>query len=472
MPLETFEYFLRLPFDIRREIYMLATPPRVVHVKELNDKEQFDVRFNKRINLRVSPDLAYFAPNWRCEIPGPAKQRTLESVGVTSKYKPYQPWEPSPSTPEIPLHWLQDQPMVAAQIMRENYLYSETPVPSLLHMSYESRMVLVRWGYTLAFATRRCAGGTWFNFDRDVLFVSKPSRDDYEDDGLLTESPWRILGQFHSNDLKRVRTLALGDSAPTLFPWTRYAYYDILVSTIQLFPELRELQIVQWEQEALFRWRNFGSNVTSKHPWYIDQGSDIAGELYSLPVEDIDALIKLISFKDGRRDDVPAAGVMGEKLKEHTKRTDIKLGFFEYQEQFLEQKLKEESDKMRNRSKREEPGLSTFSWQVPRIKAVHVIPPSMAILVKEERQIAWEKFLKMKQNWQSTGHRLAQSFYTPEEVTNPWYNEDGTMDDDWDLGPFSELHMYGDGLNIVHRRAREWWAENGSISPPSNEALF
>ncbi|KAL4942141.1 hypothetical protein BDV06DRAFT_193010 [Aspergillus oleicola] len=34
MALNSFHLFSTLPFDLRREIYMFATPPRVMHIKE------------------------------------------------------------------------------------------------------------------------------------------------------------------------------------------------------------------------------------------------------------------------------------------------------------------------------------------------------------------------------------------------------------------------------------------------------
>ncbi|KAL4883257.1 hypothetical protein BJY04DRAFT_29050 [Aspergillus karnatakaensis] len=473
MTSDTFTCFHRLPFDLRREIYMLATPPRVVHVQEHVDMEGSKEEIRTKINWTLSPDLAYFAPNWRQAVPGKSKQRTLESVGVTSSLGGrYQAWQPSASTPEIPMTWLQDNPRVMMQIMRKNHLYSETPIPPLLHTCYEARSVLVRWGYMLAFATRRGGPGTWFHFDRDVLFVTKDRREDLPDDDLLTTSPWRILGQFHSRDLKKVRTLALGDSAPTLFPWKSYPYYDLLAITIQLFPDLRELQIVQWEEEELFKWRNFGKNAAAKHPWYTDQGTDVAGELYSLPVEEIDALFGMLSHHDGHRSDVPAAGVMGEMIRTHKQRTDTKLGFFEYQQNIMEEKLGEESSKLRRASREGEPGLSTFSWKIPRVKAVHIIPPSMATLIKEERQLAWQKLLKLKNNRKSREHSPAELISSRLPALYPWLDEDEEPDTDWHLGPFSEIHQYNYGRDVIYSRAKSWWAENGSIPEPSTEALF
>ncbi|KAL4800932.1 hypothetical protein BDV19DRAFT_352366 [Aspergillus venezuelensis] len=120
MTLESFHSFCTLPFDIRREIYMFATPPRVVHIREdAQDPEEFQKHFKQRVDHRLNPDLAHFAPDWRRQIPGPAKQRTLESCGITSsRGGPHQPWEPSPSTPEIPPTWLQDEPVIAEQILR------------------------------------------------------------------------------------------------------------------------------------------------------------------------------------------------------------------------------------------------------------------------------------------------------------------------------------------------------------------
>ncbi|KAL4912413.1 hypothetical protein BDW62DRAFT_194701 [Aspergillus aurantiobrunneus] len=455
---------------------MLATPPRVVRVQEDTMDEEFEEKFAQKLNLNLNPDLTYFAPNWRRKIPGLIKQRTLESFGVTSsRGGPHQPWEPSASTPEIPLNWLQDQPKVAWQIMRENSLYSDAPIPPLLHSWSEARMVLMRWGYTLAFETRTTGPRTWFHFDRDVLFVDRGARGRFQnEEDLLTACPWMILGQFHSKDLKRVRRVALGTSGAFLFPWKHYDSYPSLALTIRLFPDLRELQIVQWWEEDLFLWRNFGKGGSVRHPWYSDPGIHaLAGELYSLPVEEIDALLPLLSYLDGIRSDMPASGVLGEMVKSHKQRFDANgPGFFEYQQQRLEQRLAEQRDKLQRFSQETEPDLSVFSWKIPRVKAVHILPPSMAVLLQQERQVAWEKFLKMKQNWQAAAAGCTQMDLSQgraallSSVTNLESEDDHICD------PYSEINLYGNASDITYRNARQWWATEGMIPAPSSGALF
>ncbi|KAL4788009.1 hypothetical protein BJX76DRAFT_353564 [Aspergillus varians] len=469
MALKTFHLFCNLPFDLRREIYMMATPPRVVHIQEdAQDEEEFKEQFQRRIKIRLNSDLAYFAPNWRGGLPGPIKQRTLEEFGVTSsRGGPDQPWEPSASTPEIPLRWLQDQPRIASQIMRENSLYSVAPIPPLLHSWCEARLVLMRWGYTLAFETRTKGPRTWFHFDRDVLFIERSSTDEYD---VLTESRYTILGQFHSKDLKRVRTLALGASGGFLYPWKRYNSYESLMLTIRLFPDLRELQIVQWEENDLYRWRNFGKSGSAQHPW-CTAVDDLVGELYSLPVEEIDGLLSLLSYVDGIRSHLSAAGVLGESLRFYRQRTDTNgLGFFEYQQQQLEERLTE----LREKTLQEmELGLSTFSWRIPRVTAVHIIPPSMATQLQQERQVAWEMFTKMKQKWSAMAHKERAPPLHPEALVS-WTDLD--VDDvhmhDVHLGPYSEIDRYGNALDVAYRYAKQWWAEEGMIAAPSSEVLF
>ncbi|RDW78809.1 2EXR domain-containing protein [Aspergillus mulundensis] len=482
----TFHAFGLLPPEIRREIYMLATPPRVVHIQEEAQSEQsFEEQFRQRLDIRVHPDLVHFAPIWRRSIPGPVSQPTLESFGVTSsRGGPHQPWQSTRSTPEIPLRWLHDYPWVAYQIMRDNRLYSLTPVPPFLHVCRESRMVLMRWGYSLAFETRTNGPGTWFNFDRDVLFVD-------QDGGgfdILTGCPWTILGQFHSKDLKRIRKLALGASGGFLFPWELHDSCPTLALAIRLFPNLKELQIVQWEENNLWPWRNFGQSGPAQHPWCTGTGiKDMEGELCSLPVEEIDALIPLLSYTDGIRTDMPASGVLGEMLKCHKlkQQTDMEpvhgtgisspassLGFFEHQQQHLEQRLSTHRDKLAQYHQRFEPGLETFTWQIPRVQAVHIIPPSMAACLQHERQLAWEKFQKMKQNWRAQRTKTAlPPLHLHSMVSYPWTAShlDDLDEDLYDIhfGPY-----YGDASDVLYQHARQWWAEEGMVSAPSSEAFF
>lgn len=148
---------------------MLATPPRIVHVREswpIEDQDDFDAvwlknknnknstqdyetvkllyhfdRFQKRyqtelIQPRLHPNLVHFACNWKSRIASRLRrcsQTSLDSYGFTSCSAESQPWLPTKETPKIPLHWLQDNLEVAFELIRESYLYSEAPIPPFLH---------------------------------------------------------------------------------------------------------------------------------------------------------------------------------------------------------------------------------------------------------------------------------------------------------------------------------------------------
>ncbi|KAF5598947.1 hypothetical protein FPCIR_2593 [Fusarium pseudocircinatum] len=109
--------FQSLPLDIRQEIYLLATPARVVQLK----------------------------------------------VGV-------------PGCKDSHPHLLSCNPdWLRGVCPPKQYFYSNAPVPALLHTSRESREWLAKKGYQLAFKTQSQGPRTWFNYDRDVLLVDQVS---------------------------------------------------------------------------------------------------------------------------------------------------------------------------------------------------------------------------------------------------------------------------------------------------------
>ncbi|KAI0383214.1 hypothetical protein F5Y04DRAFT_278919 [Hypomontagnella monticulosa] len=158
-----FHFFPFLPFELRREIYILATPPRVVHVRESwdfvgedafwdcydnsdHDYEDFKLEyayhsFEDRykanpLRVKIHPDIAYFARNWRDRIPRELRrplQTCPESFGSTSNAASSGPWIPTEETPEIPLCWLEEDLCAAFELVRESHLYSQAPIPPLLH---------------------------------------------------------------------------------------------------------------------------------------------------------------------------------------------------------------------------------------------------------------------------------------------------------------------------------------------------
>lgn len=280
----TFHLFCCLPPEIRIEIYLLATPPRFVHVQEglVDHYEEFVHHFKtSAFSLELHPSLTHFAHNWRnCllpfgdrppgapgidflrDYPTPA-QSSLERYGFTSsKPPPRQPWPATPHTPALPLRWLLNQPDLAWYFTRKSYLYSRAPIPPLLHTCSESRDALVRHGYRLAFASRTHGPRTWFHFDRDALHLNPIHWDSgqeitgdvlYEAD-LMCRFRYSVA-QFLPEDLLRVRNLSLSGvdlrDAPQLCHFLRLFGYGVSVLYLVQCTLDEELELDQLE-----RWDN------------------------------------------------------------------------------------------------------------------------------------------------------------------------------------------------------------------------
>ncbi|KAJ3545985.1 hypothetical protein NM208_g2239 [Fusarium decemcellulare] len=290
----TFNCFMSLPYELRHYIYTLATPSRVVCVEEgpINVKEKrlwrergydnylqyaferfFDQALNgpPALNIKLHPDLAHFAHNWRNRIPRSLlqlKQQRLEAYGFTSSRPPYQPWPPSPEVPSIPIEWLINYPELAFELTRESCLRGTAAIPAFLHVCAESRGALVAWGYQLMFATRTAEPRTWFHPGRDRLYIPHtvhprpltkvnlrpepmPFLDpDYHPRGLLSGCYWDI-GQYCVRDLRRVRYLMLGSGNIS-------EYEDEVAPDIQnilpLLSSLESIYIEGWTKEDIIGW--------------------------------------------------------------------------------------------------------------------------------------------------------------------------------------------------------------------------
>lgn len=263
-----FHYFSSLPFELRREIYLFATPPRVVHVQEscyIEDHDDFDAawlkstlswqdfvisyqfakfkeRYQTQLIPKLHPDLVHFAYNWHeliFDMLEP-KQTILESYGFTSSKPPHQAWPPTMKTPEIPHHLLQDDLEVAFELTRECHLYSEAPIPPLLHTCAESRTTLQNYGYQLTFSTRTHGPRTWFHFDRDSLYISERTFGVPECD-ILSGSGWDV-GQFDPRDLCRVKQLVMGKLRSAYVEWE-----DCIAGLLPLLPNLEQVFVEQWD---------------------------------------------------------------------------------------------------------------------------------------------------------------------------------------------------------------------------------
>ncbi|OTA53197.1 hypothetical protein K449DRAFT_222808 [Hypoxylon sp. EC38] len=241
-----FHFFNCLPPEIRREIYILATPPRVVTVEEDGyESEEWHIKYEEfkercrttLVHFELHPDITYFAHNWAPRIGSSLRshtQRNLEAYGFTSTANRYQPWVPTEDVPEISSLWLADNPKHAWDMTRGAYLSSRAPIPPFLHVCNESRETLKSYGYQLAFGTRTHEPRTWFHFERDTLYINyHPSVEPQ----LLSGTGWDV-GLFRPADLFRVKRLALGDGS-----WVG-AHAEIS-KLLRLIPNLEDLFLVQ-----------------------------------------------------------------------------------------------------------------------------------------------------------------------------------------------------------------------------------
>ncbi|KAL3600199.1 hypothetical protein FPOAC2_04431 [Fusarium poae] len=105
----TFHSFTSLPKELRIRIYLLATPPRVV--------------------LLQKPRIRYVESS-----------QEYKSMGPDPKY--------------------------------QDYTYSFTKIPALLHTCRESRCELVRHGYELTFGSESSVPLTWFDYRREALYLA------------------------------------------------------------------------------------------------------------------------------------------------------------------------------------------------------------------------------------------------------------------------------------------------------------
>ncbi|KAF4427924.1 hypothetical protein F53441_14074 [Fusarium austroafricanum] len=329
-PLQIFHLFTKLPYDLRRSIYILATPRRVVRVEEgpVDVKEKhtwfdegydsyFDYAFEKfyeqmaangpNFNVKLHPDLASFAHNWRHHIPWssynrPYTQTSLDMYGFTSSRPLYEPWAPSKDVPRIPTDWLVDFPELAFALTRKSCLYSEAEIPVFLHVCVESRQTLMAWGYRLLFSTRTVGPRTWFHPGRDRLYIPyhidefpREVESRYHSSnvaeiitpypvfrpGLLLSGCYWDIGQYSVQDLRQVKSIVLGSPG-------NYSDMENLIQDLQsillLLSGLEELLLEGWSLEDFYYWfqKVPGSpSVSERTP---------ASCVACIPVEDIDAI--------------------------------------------------------------------------------------------------------------------------------------------------------------------------------------
>ncbi|RYP15736.1 hypothetical protein DL767_010291 [Monosporascus sp. MG133] len=437
MARQNFHLFPELPPEIRHYIYLLATPPRIVHVQEETEhREPFEETFlTTPVQLELHPSIAYFAHNWTKHVgrhapwrssPEPfSGQTTLEAHRFTTSKPKYQPWEPSAEVPEIPLNWLGANSNVkTAWVMtRQSELYSRAPIPAVLHVCVESRASLMNFGYQLAFGTRTSLPMTWFHFGRDTLHVDRCDPDDYEDCLLLGGSSWHI-GQFMPEDLRRVQRLSLQDGGfmPYFAPYLRD-----FPDSLRLMPNLRDLYLVEWNVvESEVPATAFFERITAEEPIKVTRG-----EHWSfLPVEETDCFLKVyLAVGSLQRDAVgnlpPSFGENCFSLRQHKRKHGALSNFVDHNAGFLEAHFTKE-----------------LKMRAPiRVSFVHLCNTVAATLIPIFRRTAKDEVIRrhgdqrMVQDLEETRGTLPRPNRPPRACTtldeDPWR-------DDWEA--FKEAH--------------------------------
>ncbi|CAG9961970.1 unnamed protein product [Clonostachys byssicola] len=443
MTATTFHKFSDLPFDLRYQIYLLATPSRLVYIQEgfpvkdelceVKDDECFEWEYDKleageaafvdfshqlchgslQFNLKLHPDLVYFSENWRAWIAEsfsqPRRQTTLEEYSFTTSKTPYDPWTATPEAPCIPANRLHEKPKLAFELARETWLYSETPIPAFLHVCTESRQVLKTLGYQLAFGTRSHAPRTWFHFERDILYAPRIN-DDCEYNPLtdlnfayysseyltsvLSGCPWDF-GRFDLDSLRSLRRLVLPGTwspLPEHEPFVPSLHY--LANMMKLLPNLKEIFLEEWEAEDIGGWL-FGTVW-----WRIpkdSQHSRILNRAFEprvcIPWEPIDSIGSMCWFDRGVMDGDGVGPIPdGQRyimrtdhplpsIAEHSRQWDRQAWAKMFRKQ-LQAKLQQHA---------------SYSSAIPEITFVHTCPESLSQRFLRGRHQFWQDFIHLQE---------------------------------------------------------------------------
>ena len=193
---------------------------------------------------KIDPELRYFtdALGPGLQEPGTKLQSQLERYGFTS----------STTRPELPLYLLEDckNRNNVFEATRRGYFWSNCAVPVLLQTCRESRHVMQLAGYQIILRHRTSGPRTWFNFDRDLLYLIPPQNPlDPNQTACpsIDSGPWG-LGQMSPLDLNRVTRVALED----VFNFAGWFFEPpyFLLNTVRLFGNLKELILVASHQRA------------------------------------------------------------------------------------------------------------------------------------------------------------------------------------------------------------------------------
>ncbi|KAI1356937.1 hypothetical protein F5Y01DRAFT_266250 [Xylaria sp. FL0043] len=475
---DSFHLFNCLPFELRRMIYLFASPPRFVHIKEKHeDPEDFEERFRTTlVQIKLHPSIAYFARNWRGRIPFPRPmwtwhdgrhQTTLERYGLRGPPPKHLPWKPTREVPNIPHGFLAENPDVAWEFLRTGSFYSSAPIPAMLHVSRESRQFLVECGYELAFRTRTCGPRTWFNFKTDILYVGEWEPAGVEDralHSLLSGNKSWDIGQFDPQDLHRVRRLALEASSRTVTVTPDFHFPNgprEISSILELFTGVEELFLHEYN----LHW------VNHRFPAYFKP--DKSQLLWSsMPILEVDALFTMFEDCDIL---CSITGYGSEDLRAF-KKDNMGDGsnFFLHTARKFEEKLASRRDELVN-------GGTVASWKIPHVSRVHILPQWICKGLQRWRWDIWNHHLALKEE-DARVRAIEEARLSIDVPKRPIYERN--PEEDAPRSPFSEQFRYDlEALeeaiaydnppyyNYYEERRLRNWLRTATISAPEQPAV-
>ncbi|KAI0856167.1 hypothetical protein F4860DRAFT_493926 [Xylaria cubensis] len=424
MASDTFYQFSLLPFELRCMIYLFASPPRFVHVQEHHeDCEAFGERFGTSVvQVKLHPSIAYFAHNWRDRIPWPPRpwreyyrhhQLTLDMFGFDCPRPKHQPWESTEEVPAIPHHFLSENPEVAWEFLRTGSFYSTAPIPTLLHVTRESRQFLIDQGYELAFRTRTCGPRVWFNFKTDILYIGRyydewPS---FSVKSLLSGNGSWDIGQFDPLDFKKVRRLALQSSGDVASP-SRVGGVEEISGVLELFTDVEELFL---EEHGL-------CDEISGRAWRSKQLNGRSLWSYT-PVVEVDILSSLLGHQISAYSTGPDHGDLRAYKEDNM--GDGTRYFVDLAHKF-ERKLTSRRDELLSHK------LRTW-WRIPKVNIVYIGHQSMCETIFKLRWISWNRFQVAKEA-QSRSNAAEEAQRSIDVPKRPLYHRN----EDSPPSPFTE----------------------------------
>ncbi|KAL7935828.1 hypothetical protein V8C35DRAFT_298343 [Trichoderma chlorosporum] len=458
--MSSFHLFPLLPAEIRSEIYMLATPPRVVHLRQ--QVESFE-DFEKRLlqltiaERNVRPDVDYiafsdllrqasfFLRHGRRTV---FKQTKLEAYGFTSNKKAQFSWE---FESLVPLDVVMNIPTLAFPLYRRATFSSKAAIPPLLHACSESRSYLISCGYQLAFPSTAEDPRTWFNFKQDTLLLE----DDFDcadanPYGVIETEIARIPYTFHHfrpQDIVRLQRLALAIST----------HHARVFLAHKICPVLKELTLVEWsasDSEQALRQSIIDSIFLSPTPT-ISQISHKGEHFCMLPIEEADALWTTMELDvfGGREywlhDNRDATSLRQHKLAHGFDSLFIKDRLCKIKEEYLQTKeeIEHYNKEYYKPFRRWSPKTEEYPpWSMNEIRFAHICTPYTAERIMESRSKFMEQFRTLVQEVAQGEDKDILSWTEQHRLPHPFV---------------LQKNNWPEVEESKHSIELEWWVKNG-----------